>query len=857
MWGKGVAVLLLLGLTASLRASVALSGSGSDDPARKIRTRERIRLQNQEMEIDRKVARALKFRQTGEYDKAVDLYLEARKDLEQFYAVHKLDRIKKKIVSCTEAVARIYFSWAQKLYFEAEKLAEESKYNEAIDKCRKAIELHPASKEKLEKIITAYELKRDGLAYKNKLKEADIPESDARNIQLLLRQGGQFYKTGQWDKARNKYQEVIILDPYNEEAISQLHKVSLKLMEAGKMRQQLMRKARVAAAQWEQVIPLIRLDSSSSMPAEQGGVAKSGSEAKIRDKLRNIIVDVVNFEEVPVPIAINFLREKSKAGDPEKIGVNFVLRGKINEVFQNSEEKAAGGNETVTAGNDAKESQDSEVRPVILNVTNEPLETVLDYICKFANLRYRVDENAVVIATKDVPLDTVQTRVYPVETTAFKLEEEGRKVQDILSDYGMKFEAGASAVFKDYIGRLFITNTPEQLRIFEQKVLPDLSRESPQVLIQTKFVEIKLNDLEELGFKYSISRSNDNVRYISATDSRLVELAPGESFTSNSIANIYQATAGTNSPESSKQWLSWIGSNASEKVIREGTKNKAAYKYTNSTDSTVYYTKAPLQASATTFSAGGTDLVRSFSAVGTLETGTTDGRVLDFSKFNKNGYAFNAQIYALDQADSADVLSCPRVTTMNDTTATIKLTTEKYYPEEWEEAEYDMMGNNVPVFIGSTPELDEVTELGIMLDVTPTVQNNETIHLRMQPMIRAFTGWDDYSYTVPIQIGDLPVQNVPNTMKMPIFQQRTVDTQVSCSDNGTIVLGGMIQDTLTTLDDKYPILGDLPLIGRFFQSKGRRSTKYNLLIFLSCRLVRPDGSPLREREDRGLPSFTF
>ena len=99
--------------------------------------------------------------------------------------------------------------------------------------------------------------------------------------------------------------------------------------------------------------------------------------------------------------------------------------------------------------------------------------------------------------------------------------------------------------------------------------------------------------------------------------------------------------------------------------------------------------------------------------------------------------------------------------------------------------------------------------------------------------------------------------NIPNTMIMPRFEQRTVDTSATCSDNGTIVLGGMIRDEVSVVEDKYPVLGDIPLIGRFFQTKGRNSQKYNLLIFLSCRLVRPDGSPLRERENRGLPPFKY
>ena len=59
------------------------------------------------------------------------------------------------------------------------------------------------------------------------------------------------------------------------------------------------------------------------------------------------------------------------------------------------------------------------------------------------------------------------------------------------------------------------------------------------------------------------------------------------------------------------------------------------------------------------------------------------------------------------------------------------------------------------------------------------------------------------------------------------------------------------------MNDQYPILGTLPLVGRLFQSKTKDAEKINLLIFLTCRLINPDGSPIREREMRGLPSFRY
>lgn len=113
--------------------------------------------------------------------------------------------------------------------------------------------------------------------------------------------------------------------------------------------------------------------------------------------------------------------------------------------------------------------------------------------------------------------------------------------------------------------------------------------------------------------------------------------------------------------------------------------------------------------------------------------------------------------------------------------------------------------------------------------MTPNVSADKyTINLFMQPLVQKFIGWDDYSYEVPVDItinGNNQVVNVPNTMKMPIFERRTTKTNIECTDNGTIVMGGMIQDETTVLDDSYPILGDIPLIGRLFQSKGRAGAK--------------------------------
>ncbi len=74
-------------------------------------------------------------------------------------------------------------------------------------------------------------------------------------------------------------------------------------------------------------------------------------------------------------------------------------------------------------------------------------------------------------------------------------------------------------------------------------------------------------------------------------------------------------------------------------------------------------------------------------------------------------------------------------------------------------------------------------------------------------------------------------------MEQPFFHYRSVQSKVSVYPGATIVMGGLITETRKAMDDKIPFLGDLPFIGRFFRSHSEHTSKRNLLIFLTTRLV--------------------
>jgi general secretion pathway protein D len=86
---------------------------------------------------------------------------------------------------------------------------------------------------------------------------------------------------------------------------------------------------------------------------------------------------------------------------------------------------------------------------------------------------------------------------------------------------------------------------------------------------------------------------------------------------------------------------------------------------------------------------------------------------------------------------------------------------------------------------------------------------------------------------------------------LPDFTVRQVVTTVNVWDAQTVVIGGLISSQVQSTKDKVPILGDVPLVGRLFQSASKSTTKKNLMIFVTATIVDPAGN--RVHSDDMLP----
>ena len=208
-------------------------------------------------------------------------------------------------------------------------------------------------------------------------------------------------------------------------------------------------------------------------------------------------------------------------------------------------------------------------------------------------------------------------------------------------------------------------------------------------------------------------------------------------------------------------------------------------------------------------------------------------------------------LQALSQHGGTDLLSAPRVTTRSGVNAQIQVVREIIYPTEFDltQPTVDSDGNVTMAPI-VTPGTFQTRETGVILNVTPTVgPDGYTIDLVMAPEVAELVDWIQYGSSITISGSDLYFFNMP----MPVFTSRNVTTSIVIWDGQTVVMGGLIREEMTTIKDKVPILGDIPVLGWLFRSEGHYSQKKNLLIFVTARLVDPAGRPVHTEGNMVMP----
>lgn len=220
-----------------------------------------------------------------------------------------------------------------------------------------------------------------------------------------------------------------------------------------------------------------------------------------------------------------------------------------------------------------------------------------------------------------------------------------------------------------------------------------------------------------------------------------------------------------------------------------------------------------LGAGVVNFSAGGANIAGiagaaasgDNAALGELLSGV-NGATAGIGHFG-GGFNFAVLLNALKSKSGFNLLSTPTLLTLDNAEASI------------------LVGQEVPFVTGSVTQNNsnpyqtiERREVGVKLRIKPQINIDNSVRL---DIVQEVSSIADYASASDV-----------------ITNKREIKTKVMVEDNGLIILGGLISDEVSNADQKVPLLGDIPGLGRLFRSSGKSGVKQNLMVFIRPRILR-------------------
>jgi general secretion pathway protein D len=192
-----------------------------------------------------------------------------------------------------------------------------------------------------------------------------------------------------------------------------------------------------------------------------------------------------------------------------------------------------------------------------------------------------------------------------------------------------------------------------------------------------------------------------------------------------------------------------------------------------------------------------------------------NGATFAVGTYNSNTQkGFAALIQALRSDGTSNIISTPRIITMNNEEAEVKVTQEiPLITGQYTSSQSQVNGTTSPF------ETIQREEVGTILKVTPHISEGDTIQLKVE------------------QEDSSPGAKLADSADIST-NKRSIKTTILIEDGGIIVLGGLMQDTVTESEDRVPVLGAIPLLGNLFKSRSGSRQKSNLLVFLRPRILR-------------------
>jgi len=620
-------------------------------------------------------------------------------------------------------------------------------------------------------------------------------------------------ETGQLAKAEERYEDVLEADPFNQvatEGIQKIYEERALVAEKARDLSNLERRREVREA-WNNIYP-----KSGTIVGgiEITGAMTASPAYALEKKLQKTVIPQVDFSGADLETIRRALISLSRTYDPEaaKGGVNFVVSTDV-----------------------------VNPQPVTLRLRQTSLAEVVRYISQIAGVKARITDIGVTFGPLVEKSPELNSQNFTVSPSFFKgadgkddagtaeprgaaggsvatgSDGGGKNEQKKLEDLGVVFPTGAYAVYNQKTSQLKVVNNQEMLDLIGQLIS---AAEEQTLLIQVgvRLVEINQSDLDTITVNSTLGGSGINL---------LSPVPAGLNSTSGGDTPAASTQRGVNAQLNQIQGVGLLPNNTLQSFLQTGV-------------------------------LAGTNQTSSY-ALNTMELG---GTIL-------NGMQLRTLIQAVSQKNSANVLANPSIILKRGQKGVIEVTQEFKYVKEYSDPQSSIRtinststnqataNNNlqgVPgpeTVIGSFPsQISDPVPIGVKMGVKPDVTgDNSRVLLELEPSFVDFEGFINYgtpinsAYTLAYY--NQTVTIMTNNVQQPVFIRRDLTLPaVEVSDGYTLLLGGLLREDIQKIDEKVPIIGDIPVFGRAFQGKTEQAIKKNTLIFVTPRILDVSGQPL-------------
>ncbi len=815
-----------------------------------------------------------------EYVQALEKYEAAWKVLPKAPATQKLQEfLVKSIGDASIAVAMEY--------------SRIGRYDEAEQLLLDVLEREPNNKRARHELS----LMRDPVRTNPALTPEHVKNVEEVNRLLTLAYG--HLDLGNYDAAYAEFNRVIKIDPYNVAARRGQEAVSKRRSNYYRAAYDSYRAKALAEvdALWEEQLP-------QDLPnIELGGtetVATSEGVLRNRDNLVTLKIASVNFEDTPMSDALDFLRAEARKSGQQ---MNFIFEKAQAPVAPAAAPVSSDDEEDEEESEDEEEEEEAAAPAAVytppppaiissLQMSDVTAADLLAHMCSQAGCEYRVEENAVVVYQKGAASHRMSRRQWTVRPSFFNGSEEGSEDEEEDSDFtsgssrrtrkidakaslidmGVNFPQGATAKYSPVTGVLTVTNTDDELDTVEEAINKFRQDMPKMVKVSAKFVEITQTNEEELSFDWVInpfSISDSGRTYLGGVN--------GSASNPNRLMSDFVGSGGSAYANNYGGPGSWPISNS-----------KALFSASDTITNGLM--TGGLRSGSGAITSGALQNLITSGSAGASATASVAPGVMSLSGIYDSG-SYQMIMRGLSQKKGVDVMSAPSLvisgdepmdyapapdqlaSDQNDETgcAKIEVIRRFVYPTEYDEPQIESSGNNnnnnddddnngysgsMPVAAPANPSSWGVEEVGVMLrfQIEPLKEGDGDIvrFKRFEIRVVDFEGFVNYGSPITAGIANQnTIEHITltdNRIDMPIFSRRYINSNPCVYDGHTIAIGGMIQDEVQKVEDKVPVFGDLPLIGRLFRSNAESHIRKNLMVFVTADVIDPFGKPMRKRD---------